>query len=133
MQWKLYSWLEFQYLFCISVVYQLTQDVSGYFLFPLDFFFSIVNCRPLTTKGYFLISTVGHKLLTSGRQEILDAMVAELPKRAFSFLFQTAASFQVQGQTRLCQSDRQDKVRANSSSLQVYFGLLPFSQMLLHF
>lgn len=56
---------------------------------------------PLTTKGYFLISTVGHKLLTSGRQEILDGVAAELPKRAFSFLFQAAASFQVQGQTHL--------------------------------
>lgn len=45
--WKLHSWFEFLYLFFISVVYQLTQDVSISFMFPLGIFFSIVNFKPL--------------------------------------------------------------------------------------
>lgn len=48
--WKLHSWFEFLYLFFISVVYQLTQDVSISFMFPLGFFSPLLTSSLLFTR-----------------------------------------------------------------------------------
>lgn len=89
--WKLHSWFEFLYLFFISVVYQLAQDVSISFMFPLGIFFPLLltSSHLFMSRRYFLTSS----LHNSWQACVLGSRVSWRTKIGFFFLVLDSTQF----------------------------------------